>query len=66
MFKNLIAPVQAWLVSQKRCVGCGMPLVKGQTEKVDDTKEKVVCKCRRVYVHTLADNKYRRAKMDEV
>jgi hypothetical protein len=66
MFKNLIAPVQAWLMSQKRCVGCGMPLVKARSEKLDEGREKVVCKCHRIYVHTLGDNKFRRAKMDEV
>lgn len=66
MFKNLIAPVQAWLMSQKRCVGCGMPLVKARHDRLNDEAEKVTCKCRRVYIYTLADKKYRRAKMEEV
>lgn len=65
MFKNLIAPVQAWLLSQKRCVGCGMPLVKARLEKMDEATERVICKCRRVYIHDLQDKKYRRAKIDE-
>ncbi len=59
MFKNLISPVQAWLLSQGKCVGCGTPLSKAK--KVGGT---VVCKCKRVYI---AENgKYRRAKLDEV
>lgn len=66
MFKNLIAPVQAWLLSQGRCVGCGMPLVKGRVEKIDEGTERIVCKCHRVYVHSLSEKKYRRAKMEEV
>jgi hypothetical protein len=65
MFKNLIAPVQSWLLLQGRCVGCGMPLVKARHEKIDDTREKVTCNCRRVYVFTPSDKKYRRAKVDE-
>lgn len=65
MFKNLIAPVQAWLLSQKRCVGCGMPLVKARHEKMDESIERVICKCRRIYIHTPLDKKYRRAKIDE-
>ena len=30
MFKNVIAPVQAWLLSQGRCVGCGTQLPDGK------------------------------------
>jgi len=33
MFKNIIAPVQAWLLSRGQCVGCGKPLDKGKREK---------------------------------
>lgn len=59
MFKNLISPVQAWLLSQGKCVGCGMPLAKGKT-----TDNKVICKCKRVYIDE-GGNKYRRAKLEE-
>ena len=58
MFKNLISPVQAWLLSQGKCVGCGMPLVKGKKDE-----EKITCKCKRVYMEE--DGKYRRARLDE-
>lgn len=59
MFKNLISPVQAWLLSQGKCVGCGMPLSKGK-----HFENKVICKCKRVYIDE-GDNKYRRAKLEE-
>ena len=59
MFKNLISPIQAWLLSQGKCVGCGTPLA-GAVK----TGGLVVCKCKRVY--KMEDGKYRRARMDEV
>lgn len=59
MFKNLIAPVQAWLLSQGKCVGCGMPLAKGKQEG-----DRVICKCRRIYIRE--NGKYRRARLEEV
>lgn len=56
MLKNVIAPVQAWLLSQGRCVGCGMPL--------DETKSKVTCKCGRIFIKE--GDKFRRALIEEV
>lgn len=67
MFKNMIAPVQAWLLSQGRCVGCGMPLQKSKI-KIQNSKmneEKITCKCGRVYVQE-KNGKFRRAAMSEV
>lgn len=60
MFKNIIAPVQAWLLFQGRCVGCGMPLKKSKTEEL------VTCKCGRVFVYDSKTGKYRRALLSEV
>ncbi len=60
MFKNIISPVQAWLLSQGKCVGCGMPLSKGKTEG-----DRITCKCRRIYVRE-KNGTFRRAKLDEV
>lgn len=65
MFKNLIAPVQAWLLAQGQCVGCGMPLAQGSLNKRKDGTEVVTCKCGRSYIKTGA-NKYRRARMSEM
>lgn len=60
MFKNMIAPVQAWLLSQGRCVGCGMALGKATKQQGD----KVTCKCGRVYVKEKT-GKFRRASLSE-
>ncbi len=67
MFKNVIAPVQAWLLSQGRCVGCGRELSEGKITKRRDGTEKVVCaKCGRIFIHDTKNNKYRRALLEEV
>lgn len=69
MFKNIISPVQAWLLSQGRCVGCGMPLknnkLKTQKSKVED-ENLVTCKCGRVYIYETKTGKFRRALLSEV
>ena len=65
MFKNLIAPIQVWLLAQKRCVGCGMPLSKGSPKEIR-RKMTVTCKCGRIFIHDQATDKYRRALFDEV
>ncbi|MEK7503950.1 MAG: hypothetical protein AAB550_00400 [Patescibacteria group bacterium] len=58
MFKNVIAPVQAWLLSQGRCVGCGTQLPDGK---------KVTCaKCGRIFIKDAATGKFRRARFEEV
>lgn len=64
MIKNAIAPIQAWLMSQGRCVGCGMPL-SGAKSKKGKKGEMLTCKCRRVYVKD-SKGKYRRALIEEV
>lgn len=66
MFRNVIAPIQAWLLSQNRCVGCGTPLKKGKVENKDKNTEKVVCSCGRIFIHDLKGGRYRRALFDEV
>ena len=67
MFKNIIAPIQAWLLSRGQCVGCGMPLSKGNVEeaKVKD-HDKVTCKCGRIFMRCQVTKKYRRALFEEV
>lgn len=66
MFKNVIAPVQAWLLSRGQCVGCGMPLKHGKKAKFKASRGKVICKCGRVFIHDKKTNKYRRALFEEV
>lgn len=66
MFKNIIAPVQAWLLSRGQCVGCGMPLSKGRKETRKDGTEKITCKCGRIFIYDGKIGKYRRALFEEV
>jgi predicted nucleic acid-binding Zn-ribbon protein len=66
MFKNIIAPVQAWLLSRGQCVGCGMPLSKAKRSSHSETSDKVTCKCGRIFIHDKKTNKYRRALFEEV
>lgn len=66
MFKNVIAPVQAWLLLQGRCVGCGTALTIGKVTK-HAQGEKVTCKkCSRIFIKEAATSKYRRALFEEV
>lgn len=62
MFKNIISPVQAWLLSQGRCVGCGRELPKQKGQGLI----KISCQCGRVYMYDGAAHKYRRATLDEI
>lgn len=66
MFRNIIAPVQAWLLSRGRCVGCGAFLKNGKREKRKDKTEKVTCKCGRIFIYDPKTKKYRRALFEEV
>ncbi len=65
MLKNIIAPIQAWLLSRGQCVGCGMPLRKGKVKKKGNI-EKITCKCGRIFIHDQKTGKYRRALFEEV
>ena len=66
MFKNVIAPIQAWLLSQGRCVGCSTPLSQGKKETKGDQAMQITCKCGRIYIHNLKNKSYRRALFEEV
>ena len=67
MLKNVIAPIQAWLLSLGQCVGCGSSLDKGTHTKRDKDTEKVVCKkCGRIFIYNKSSKSYRRALFSEV
>lgn len=66
MFKSIIAPMQAWLLSQGRCVGCGTPLADGKTEKTGYGEQVTCVKCGRIFMRNLKTGKYRRALLEEV
>lgn len=65
MLKNIIAPIQNWLLLQKRCVGCGMPLAQAQ-KKQGKQSEVRICKCKRIYMYSTDKKTYRRALLNEV
>ncbi len=66
MFKNVLAPVQAWLLSQGRCVGCGTDLSAGKTS-AHSKGERITCaKCGRIFIKEKESGKYRRALFEEV
>jgi len=64
--KNAIAPIQMWLLSQHKCVGCGKDLDKAKHESHKKGFEKVTCKCRRIYIYEIDKKTYRRALLSEV
>lgn len=68
MFKNIIAPVQAWLLSKGSCVGCGTSLSEGDSlpsKKVSGCQQ-VTCKCGRIFIYNPKTKTYRRALLSEV
>lgn len=65
MFKNLIVPIQLWLLSQGRCVACGESLENGK-KHFANKKSLITCRCGRMFVHNTEKNTYRRAFFDEV
>ena len=66
MFKNVIAPMQAWLLSQGRCVADGKPLTEGKNKKLKDGGQKITHSCGRIYIYNPKTKKYRRALLEEV
>lgn len=65
MIKNLIAPIQAWLLSQGRCVGCNRKLSKGVKKEVNGNTT-VTCRCGRIFIYDSSKNSYRRALFNEI
>lgn len=66
MLKNVIAPMQAWLMSQGRCVGCGKPLSDMKSKKWKGDKKQVTCSCKRIFIYDPKKKSYRRALIKEV
>lgn len=66
MFKNIIAPVQAWLLSRGQCVGCGMPLEKGTKGSSKKGEPTLTCKCGLIFIVDSKNNTYRRALLSEI
>lgn len=66
MLKNVIAPVQAWLLAHGQCVGCGTLLAKGKITSHDKNTDKVVCRCGRIFMYEKPTSTYRRALFSEI
>ena len=66
MLKNVIAPIQAWLLSKGQCVGCGVALAKGTKVSKDSNHDKVTCRCGRIFIYDKKTKTYRRALFSEV
>lgn len=66
MFKTVIAPIQAWLLSQGRCVGCGTELSLGKKKNTRFGEQVTCVKCGRIFIHDVKAHKYRRALLEEV
>lgn len=68
MIKTLISPVQAWLLSQGRCVGCGKELENKKSEKSKKVSgsQKTTCECGRIFIKDEKTGRYRRALFEEV
>jgi len=60
MFKNTIAPIQAWLLSQERCTGCGAFLKESKRGKPNGELRKVTCKCGRAFIYNQTTKKYQK------
>lgn len=65
MIKNVIAQLQMWLLSQGRCVGCGMPINKGKLTKKNPYLL-TTCKCGRIYIQKDKTSSYERAKISQI
>jgi hypothetical protein len=66
MLKNVVAPIQAWLLSQDRCVADGKPLSEGKRVRRKDGTYKVTHSCGRIYIYDSKTKKHRRALLEEV
>lgn len=66
MFKKIIAPVQAWLLAQGKCVGCGKSLEQGKRVNKAEHIKRITCQCGRIFIFDEKTGKYRRALFEEV
>ena len=65
VLKSVISPVQVWLLSQGRCVGCGRDISLGKKTK-SKYGERTSCECGRIFITDPKTKKFRRALLEEV
>jgi len=66
MIKKIMAPVQAWILLQGKCVGCGKNLSLGKKVERSGNLRQVICSCGRIFIFDKRTGKYRRAQTIEV
>lgn len=65
MIKKILAPVQAWILLQGKCVGCGRNLSLGRKFERRDNTQKIICTCGRIFIFDKRKGKYHRATFME-
>jgi hypothetical protein len=65
MIKKVLAPVQAWILLQGKCVGCGRNLSLARKIERKDNTQKVICRCNRIFIFDKRKGRYRRASFSE-
>ncbi|OGE15006.1 hypothetical protein A2111_01215 [Candidatus Daviesbacteria bacterium GWA1_38_6] len=66
MIKKIFAPVQAWILLQGKCVGCGKSLTLAQKFERRDNSQQVICSCGRIFIFDKRNGRYRRALHQEI
>jgi len=65
MFKRILAPIQAWILLQGKCVGCGRSLSLAKKIERPDNTQKVICSCMRIFIFDKRKGRFRRAGFAE-
>ena len=65
MIKRIIAPVQAWILLQGKCVGCGKSLSLARRTGRKNNTDKVICTCKRIFIFDKRSGRYKRATFEE-
>ena len=66
MLKRIIAPIQAWILLQGKCVGCGRNLTLGRKVERGNNTQKIICNCGRIFIFDKRKGRYHRATFEEV
>ena len=66
MIKKVLVPVQAWVLLQGKCVGCGTNLTLGKKLERRDNTHQITCSCKRIFIFNKRTGKYRRAQFNEI
>lgn len=61
----IITPIQDWLLSEGKCVGCGRSLDRVGRERKNGHSF-VTCVCRRVFVWEPERESFRRANLEDI